>query len=363
MTSVETKRTKSRPPGPFITSTMQQAASSRLGFNAQRTMRTAQRLYEGIEVKGEGAVGLITYMRTDSTHLSGDALDMAARTSADSTATSTSPRSPTSSAAPTSPRRRRTRPSARPPWTTRPRRSRAPSPTTSTSSTASSGTASSPARWSPAEWDSTTVLLEGGTDDARPVTFRANGRVLAFDGFYRVAGVPTASDEQTLPRLEENDEPWPFSLEPSQRFSSPPPRYTEASLIKTLEAEGIGRPSTYASIISVIQDRNYVEQMDRRFYATDLGEVVTDKLMEGFPEIMELGYTRDMEAELDRIEDDHLNWVDVLEEFYGPFKRSSSAPTRTWSTPRRRPSPPRTSTAARSAARRPFTASEKAGDS
>jgi DNA topoisomerase-1 len=149
--------------------------------------------------------------------------------------------------------------------------------------------------------------------------------VLAFDGFYRIAGVPTASEEQTLPELKKGHATAPFSIVPEQKFGSPPPRYTEASLVKTLEAEGIGRPSTYASIISVIQDRNYVEQLERRFYATDLGEVVTDKLLEAFPDLMDLGYTRQMEAALDRIEEQDADWVSMLHEFYGPFSRALEA--------------------------------------
>src|SRR5690606_37483690 len=140
--------------------------------------------------------------------------------------------------------------------------------------------------------------------------------------FYKVTGVPTASDEQTLPNIREKAPLAPFSIDPEQKFSSPPPRYTEASLVKTLEAEGIGRPSTYASIIGVIQDRKYVEQIDRRFYATDLGEVVTDKLIEAFPDLMDVGYTRQMEAELDKIEEQQANWIAMLHQFYGPFARA-----------------------------------------
>ncbi|MEM7754642.1 MAG: DNA topoisomerase, partial [Planctomycetota bacterium] len=173
-----------------------------------------------------------------------------------------------------------------------------------------------------AKWDSTAVLIEGGKDPQARCTFKATGRTLVFDGFYRVSGVPVSSDELTLPKLEEAQPAHPFHLNPQQKFTSPPPRYTEAGLIKVLESEGIGRPSTYASIIQVIQDRKYVEQLERRFYATDLGEVVTDKLIEGFPELMDIGYTREMEGTLDKIEDEHLDWIDMLERFYGKFKQS-----------------------------------------
>src|SRR5690606_11668094 len=134
----------------------------------------------------------------------------------------------------------------------------------------------------PAQWDATAVLFERA-DRPTGAVLKATGRVLAFDGFYRVAGVPTASDEQTLPELREKQTLAPFAIDCEQKFTSPPPRYSEASLVKTLEAEGIGRPSTYASIISVVQERKYVEQIDRRFYATDLGEAVTDTLTAACP--------------------------------------------------------------------------------
>ncbi|MEO0715864.1 MAG: DNA topoisomerase, partial [Planctomycetota bacterium] len=145
---------------------------------------------------------------------------------------------------------------------------------------------------------------------------------LVFEGFYRVSGVPMGGDEATLPKIAEGDPMAPFAAEVQQKFTAPPARYTEASLIKTLESEGIGRPSTYASIIQVVQDRKYVEQINRAFYATDLGEVVTDKLVEAFPRIMDVGYTREMELELDKIEDEHLDWIDMLKRFYDPFREA-----------------------------------------
>ena len=170
-----------------------------------------------------------------------------------------------------------------------------------------------------AKWDSTTVTFER-SDKPTGATLKATGRVLAFDGFYRVAGVPTASDEQTLPPLSEGDKSAPFDIAPLQKFSSPPARYNEGSLVKKLEEEGIGRPSTYASIIKVIQDRNYVEKISNRFHATDLGEVVTDKLLEGFEQIMNVSYTREMESELDAIEGGDREWTGFLHNFYGKFK-------------------------------------------
>ena len=146
----------------------------------------------------------------------------------------------------------------------------------------------------PAQWDTTTALLHR-CDKQTGAVLKASGRVLAFDGFYRATGVPTDGDEQLLPAITEQQELAPFSIEPEQLFSSPPPRYSEASLVKGLEKNGIGRPSTYASIIEVIQERRYVEQLERRFHATDLGEVVSDKLVEGFPRLMDVSYTGRME--------------------------------------------------------------------
>jgi len=321
VTSVETKRTKSRPNAPFITSTLQQAASSRLGFGAQRTMRAAQRLYEGVDIKGEGSVGLITYMRTDSTHLSGDAISMARDYIGRAFGSKYLPEKPNFYSSSNKAAQEA---------------HEAIRPTNIEYTPAKVKSSLTPelhrlytliwerfvaCQMTAAEWDSTTVLIAGGKDPSRPLTFKTTGRVLVFDGFYRVAGVPTSSEEQTLPSLPEGKPLSPFAIEPQQRFTSPPARYSEASLIKMLESEGIGRPSTYASIISVIQDRKYVEQIDRRFYATDLGEVVTDKLIEAFPQIMEVGYTRELEAELDHIEDEKKDWVAVLRQFYGPFKK------------------------------------------
>jgi DNA topoisomerase-1 len=319
--SIETKRTTTRPPPPFITSTLQQAASSRLGFGAQRTMRAAQQLYEGVDIPGEGPVGLITYMRTDSTHLAGDALEMARsyikRTHGDKYL----PEKPnffSSSNKAAQEAHEAIRPTNADLTPSRVKNALTPDQFRLYQIIWERFVA---CQMMPAQWDSTSILITGGKDPKRPITFKASGRVLVFDGFYRVSGVPTASDEQTLPPLKEQQKLNPFAIDPVQKFTSPPPRYSEASLIKKLEEEGIGRPSTYASIIGVIQDRKYVEQLERRFYSTDLGEVVTDKLIEAFPQILDVGYTREMEAELDKVEEDHLDWIKMLHRFYGPFKK------------------------------------------
>jgi len=150
---------------------------------------------------------------------------------------------------------------------------------------------------------------------------KAVGRSLAFDGFTKVAGVYTRFDEQILPELTQNQLVAPLDLTPTQHFTSPPSRFSEASLVKALEAEGIGRPSTYASIIETIQQRQYVESRGRTLYATDLGIKVTEKLVEGFPDLMETGFTRTIEAELDQVEESNKDWVTVVEDFYGPLAK------------------------------------------
>ena len=319
---IETRKSSTKPPPPFITSTLQMAAANQLGFSAQRTMRLAQDLYEGVDISGEGQVALITYMRTDSTHLSPEAvrgvrgyiderygqpyLPAKARRYASS---NKGAQEAHEAIRPTEP--------SRDPEALR-RKLRGPRAGDHYKLYRLIWSRFVACQMTPARWDATTVLLRRSDRDTGAV-LKASGRVLAFDGFYRASGVPTAADEQTLPELSEGQVYAPFAIDPQQKFSNPPPRYTEASLVKALESEGIGRPSTYASIIQVVQTRNYVEQRERRFYATDLGEVVTDKLIEAFPELMDVGYTRTMEAELDQIEDSKVDWVAMLRRFYGAF--------------------------------------------
>ncbi len=322
ISSIETTRTTQRPPPPFITSTLQQAASTRLGFAARRTMQAAQGLYEGVDIPGEGPVGLITYMRTDSTNLSGQALSMAREYIERTFGPKYLPAKPnffSSSNKDAQEAHEAIRPTSLEFPPSRVKNALKPDQFRLYQIIWERFVA---CQMTPSEWDSTTVLITGGTSPAKSCTFKATGRTLVFDGFLRVAGVPPAADIATLPALSDRQPMHAFSMDATQKFTSPPSRYSEASLIKILEAEGIGRPSTYASIIQTIQDRKYVEQIDRRMYATDLGEVVTDKLVEAFPKIMDVGYTRDMEAELDKIEEDHLDWVSMLHKFYGPFKQA-----------------------------------------
>ena len=318
--SVETTRKSSRPFAPFITSSLQVSASNVLGFATDRTMRIAQMLYQGINVPGEGLVGLITYMRTDSTHLSADAIALARDYVSERHGKNYLPDKPRfygSSNKDAQEAHEAIRP-------TDPRRT--PEQLASTLNEEQLKlyrliwNRFVACQMTDAQWDSTAVKFRRSDRDTGAV-LKANGRVLAFDGWTRVGGI-AASDEQVLPSFEKGDQTTPFAIDPRQKFSSPPARYNEGSLVKKLEDEGIGRPSTYASIIKVIQTRNYAVQEDRRFFATDLGEVVTDKMVEAFPRLMDFGYTRDLEKRLDAIEEEHVEWRDMLRDFYGRFSES-----------------------------------------
>ena len=313
---IATRRMKSRPAPPFITSTLQQAAANRLGFSAKRTMRVAQQLYEGIDLGSMGALGLITYMRTDSTFLSQDALQSSRRFIENRFGRDYLPDKPNVYASAKGAQEaheaiRPTDPDLTPDeirqfltdeqyklydliW----RRFIA-------------------CQMAAAQWDTTRVDIIGRADGFS-CEYRATGRILVFDGFTRVWQTPT--EEPRLPALAQDQSLAVVSVKSEQHFTKPPARYTEASLVKALEKEGIGRPSTYASIISTIQDRGYVEKIDKKFQPTDVAEIVTDKLNEFFPNVMDVAFTRHMEAQLDKIEEQHLDWVKVLEEFYGPFR-------------------------------------------
>jgi DNA topoisomerase I len=315
---VKTRRTDSRPAAPFITSTLQQAAANVLGFSTDRTMRIAQQLYEGVELGSEGMVGLITYMRTDSTHLSQQAVQdsrefIAARFGGEYVPGTPNFYAPKKGAQEAHEAIR-------------------PSNVKLTPEDAGKYLTDEQYKlydliWrraiacqmAAAQYDVTTLEIAAESKDGI-CKYRGSGRVLVFDGFTRV--LPTKAGEQELPKAAIGDALAVVDIKSERHTTKPPARYTEASLVKKLESEGIGRPSTYASIIKTIQDRGYVEQLDRKFHSTDIGEVVTKKLEEGFPRIMDLAFTRHMEEELDKIEEQHLGWVSVLQEFYGPFKEN-----------------------------------------
>ena len=306
--SIERKRETSRPYPPFITSTLQRAGV-RLGFTSDRSMRVAQALYE---------TGWITYHRTDSTSISGAGLAMV-RTFIEQEHGArylpASPRQYTSSNKSAQEAHEAVRP-------------------TDCTRTSTDGRNSLPedqaklyeliwrcfvaSQMTDAEFDRATVRLER-SDLATGAVLRASGRTLVFDGFLKVN--PRGGDDAIrLPSLKQGQETAPIGIAVEQVFSSPPSRFSEGSLVKTLEEEGIGRPSTYAAIIKTIVEREYVERKGSTLLATDLGMVVTDILVEAFPHVLDIGFTRRMEGELDSVEEKHFDWHEMVADFYGPFK-------------------------------------------
>ncbi|MFM8736004.1 MAG: DNA topoisomerase [Pirellulales bacterium] len=318
--SIDVTRTRSRPYPPFITSTLQQAASSKLGMSTDRTMRIAQQLYEGIDLPDEGRVGLITYMRTDSTNLSREAIEMARRYLDQRHGAAYVPEKPRSYSS-SNESAQEAHEAIRPTDAFR-------EPDLIAAALTEEQLKLYRLIWqcfvgcqsTDAEWDSTSVRMRRSDRDTGAV-FKANGRVLRFDGFYRISGTPNDDGDQVLPDFEKGAVLAPFEIEPRQKFQAPPPRYTEASLVKKLEEEGIGRPSTYASIINVIENRGYVVQQDRRFHATAIGEAVTRFLKRGFrDQFIEIGYTREIERELDQVAQGTKSWTDMLHEFHAELE-------------------------------------------
>jgi DNA topoisomerase-1 len=323
--NVKQRDSRSRPPAPFTTASMQQTASVRLRYAASRTMRVAQQLYEGVEVPGEGSVGLITYMRTDSTNLGREAIGAVRSYVGEQFGDAYVPEKPNrfTSAA----RAQEAHEAIRPTDVRRtPDDLRDVLPRDQHRLYELIWKRFVACQMAPAVWKVTEAEIAAPLRGEREgeAVFKAMGRRLAFDGYMKVAGVPK-SGEQLLPELSEGQEVAPAAIDPTQHFTQPPPRYTEASLVKALEAEGIGRPSTYAQIIQTIQDRDYVRREDRSFRPTDLGALVTDKLVRHFPRIFDVRFTAHMEDELDRVEEAEADWVAVLREFYEPFKENLEA--------------------------------------
>ena len=315
---LQTKESVSRPPAPFITSTLQQAAANRLGFSAKRTMRVAQQLYEGIDLGSMGSLGLITYMRTDSTHLSSEAINEVRNYISRHIGADYLPQKAVFYASKKG--AQQAHEAIRPTDV-----DLTPSQIKSFLTNEQFGLYELvwkrfvACQMESAKWNETNVDIIAETSIGRCL-YRATGRVQVFDGFTRVW--PITSNQQQLPDMKVGQKLAAVDIKAEQHFTKPPARYNEASLVKALEKEGIGRPSTYAAIISTVQDRGYVEQKERKFFTTDLGEVVTDKLSEYFPKIMDIPFTRHMEEQLDKIEEQHLDWLGVLREFYGPFKQN-----------------------------------------
>ncbi|MCG3871528.1 type I DNA topoisomerase [Psychrobacter sp. Ps7] len=299
----EEKPTQSRPSAPFITSTLQQAASTRLGFSVKKTMILAQRLYEA---------GHITYMRTDSTFLSGDALAAVRGYIEDSYGAKYVPEKPNfyGNKQGAQEAHEAIRPS-----------------NVNMKSTQLKGVERDAIRlyeliWRqfvacqmlPAKYLSVNLFVA-----ANDVELKARGRTLVFDGYTKVMP-PAKIDDTLLPDVKKGDKLILDKLDPSQHFTKPPPRYTEASLVKELEKKGIGRPSTYASIISTIQDRGYVKLENKRLFAEKMGDIVTDRLTASFPDLMDYTFTAALEDKLDHVAEGDTDWKDVLDNFYGDFK-------------------------------------------
>lgn len=301
---IERKPTSTKPTAPFITSTLQQAASVRLGFGVKKTMLLAQRLYEN---------GFITYMRTDSTNLSEDALTSCRDYIKDNYGAKYLPPEPNK-------------------YTSKKSAQEAheairPTDVSLKATALPDAEADSiklydliwrqflACQMTPALFDSTSVSIQCG-----PYELKARGRVLKFDGFLKVQPQKKSNDDEAnLPALQEKEILTLQEILPSQHFTKPPPRFGEASLVRELEKRGIGRPSTYASIISTIQERGYVKIEKKRFYCLKMGELVTDRLIENFSELMDFSFTANMEEELDHIARGEADWHKVLDIFYKNF--------------------------------------------
>ncbi|WP_145475988.1 type I DNA topoisomerase [Yersinia similis] len=300
----EDKPTSSKPSAPFITSTLQQAASTRLSFGVKKTMMMAQRLYEA---------GHITYMRTDSTNLSQDALTMVRGYIGDNFGDKYLPSTPNqySSKENSQEAHEAIRPSDVNVLAEQLKDMEADAQRLYQLIWRQFVACQMP----PAKYDSTTLTVQAGD-----FQLRAKGRTLRFDGWTKVMPALRKGDEdRTLPVIEVGSDLDLQKLIPSQHFTKPPARYSEASLVKELEKRGIGRPSTYASIISTIQDRGYVRVENRRFYAEKMGEIVTDRLEENFRELMNYDFTARMESGLDQVANDQAEWKTVLDGFFAEF--------------------------------------------
>jgi DNA topoisomerase-1 len=323
--SVHTREKRRNPVPPFITSTLQQEAARKLRFSVKRTMGLAQRLYEGVELPGEGAIGLITYMRTDSTRVSNDAL---------AEVRGLIEQRYGKQYLPDGPNFYKTKKDAQDAH-------EAIRPTAAMRSPDSlEGKMEEDllklyrliwmrfvaSQMNPAIYDQTTIEVTAQGKDGASYLFRATGSVPKFDGFLAVyeegKDAKDSDDDELktkLPKVEPGEILKLKALLPEQHFTEPPPRYTEATLVKELESDGIGRPSTYASILSTIQEREYVKKEGGKFFPTELGMVVTDLLLESFSDLFDVKYTARMEDELDEIEEGKMDWRVAMSEFYHRF--------------------------------------------
>ena len=325
VTKVDRKERRRNPVAPFTTSKLQQEAGRKLGFTAKRTMGIAQSLYEGVDVGKEGTVGLITYMRTDSTRVGAEAQEEAKEFITNKYGKEYVPEKPPVYAVSKS--AQEAHEAVRPTSVLREpdaiKQYLQPDQYKLYKLIWNRFVAS---QMNPAIIDQTSVDVT-----ANGYTFRATGSIVKFPGFMAVymeekaedvAPTEEESSEAVLPPLTEGDTLSLIKLDPKQHFTQPPPRFSEALLVKTLEEKGIGRPSTYAAIISTIQDRDYVNKVENKFRPSELGVLVNDLLVSNFPVIMDVAFTAGMEEELDKIEEGTMLWVDAVKDFYKPFNES-----------------------------------------
>jgi DNA topoisomerase-1 len=325
--SVSTREKKRNPVPPFITSTLQQESSRKLRFSVKRTMMLAQGLYEGKELGKEGAVGLITYMRTDSTRVSEDALTEVRGFVTERYGPEFLPKTP--NIYKTKKDAQDAHEAIRPTSVLR-------TPESLEKLLAEDELKVYRLIWMrfiasqmmPALFDQTTIDVNTTGQSKVPYIFRATGSVLKFEGFLKIyeEGKDQKDEEDDdlkhkLPLVAEGETLRFKEILPEQHFTEPPPRYNEATLVKKLESDGVGRPSTYASILSTIQDREYVKKDGGKFVPTELGMVVTDLLLESFNDLFEVSYTARMEEELDEIEEGKLEWRVAMAEFYERFQK------------------------------------------
>lgn len=322
LASVERKEKRRNPPPPFITSTIQRDAFRQLRFSAKKTMQVAQRLYEGVDVEGQ-PVGLITYMRTDSTRLSADAVsacrDYIRETYGDAYV-------------PAKPVVYKAKKGAQDAHEAIRPTSMEHTPERVKGYLESDQFRLYKLVWDrfvacqmlPALYDQTTFDVAAG-----PYEFRSVGSILKFRGFMAayVEGLDepddaSAEEERALPELPEGSALSLKEVSSDQHFTQPPARFTESTLVKELEDKGIGRPSTYAQILSTLRDKGYVKMMERRFAPTDLGSLVTELLVDNFPQILDVGFTAQMEADLDHVEEGTREWHQLLKTFYAPFSQT-----------------------------------------
>jgi DNA topoisomerase-1 len=325
--SVSTREKKRNPVPPFITSTLQQESSRKLRFSVKRTMILAQRLYEGVELGAEGSMGLITYMRTDSPRVSQEALDEVRGLIKERFGAQFVPDAPNvyKSKKDAQEAHEAIRPS-----------SAMRTPEQIAQYLQEDELKLYRLIWMrfvasqmlPAVFDHTTIDVAAKGNDGATYMFRATGSVPKFKGFLEVyeegKDQKDEDDEELkhrLPAVVEGEELKFKSILPEQHFTEPPPRFNEATLVKELEADGVGRPSTYASILSTIQEREYVKKEGGKFIPTELGMVVTDLLLESFQNLFDVKYTARMEQELDEIEEGKIDWRESMAEFYGRFQK------------------------------------------